>query len=82
MPSPDAVATVAPAALTTDSVSEKACAELALFQTSTDGVSAESAVGAPSAPQLMAPVTFEGAYTPHGEMYGPGVRTAVSHTER
>ncbi len=79
VPEPDAVATTAPLGSTTVRATEKACGveDEALLHSSTDGVRVESAYGVPSEPHVMLPVTCDGAYTPHGAMYGPGVETTV-----
>ena len=82
LPPPVVVATTAPLRSTTVRERVNACVLLALFHTSTEGVREAAPVGEPSAASAMLPVTLEGAYTPHGAMYGPGVVTAVSHTER
>jgi hypothetical protein len=50
-------------------------------RTSTNGVSRPWPKGEPL-DHAMLPLTMEGAYTPQGAMYGPGVVTTVSHTWR
>jgi hypothetical protein len=57
-PLPEAVATTLPAASTIDTASEKPCVLDALFQISTLGIRALSAVGLPAASHEIGPVTF------------------------
>jgi hypothetical protein len=81
---PPPVTTTLPAASMTATamLAVTAAPLVALLHSWTSGTTAESATGVPSARQVMAPVTFDGAYTPYVAMYGPGVEMAVNQTWR
>lgn len=82
-PLPEVVATMLPEASMIETLSVKLESEVALFQTSTLGIRAESAEGLPDASHVISPVTLEPpAYTPQGAMTAPGDSIAVKVTLR